>query len=248
MAARRSVQPPSAASSRSGPLAFQWVKTPLSNPHLPAAGAWWELLYRPTCYCVERTCKFLLLVRVLSCLFRRLFLKARLEQAYDAGKTSVLRRTRISTRPASLRQLSGPAAKAEVGGLRQSPFRRAANTSSRSPSAATPTGWLFPTGVCWHWKTARFPLPGRITVMPAKTEVGVSVRGLLSAAFTLCRQASSASATTASSPTATALASWNSAANCWPLRAPLYCPVSAIAATCFRHSPAETYRSPDLAP
>ena len=88
---------------------------------------------------------FFLPVRVLSRLFRRLFLE-KLHRRPQGRPPAVLRRPRRTRRRASLRGLSGAAAQDRMGRLRQAPVRRtrrpcwpicrATPTASPSPTAA----------------------------------------------------------------------------------------------------------------
>ena len=75
--------------------------------------------------------KFLLPVKVLSSLFRRLFLDA-LEKAYAAGQLQFFGDLTPLRDPARLRPLSGPTAQAQMGSLCQGPLRRAATRSGVS--------------------------------------------------------------------------------------------------------------------
>ena len=105
--------------------------------------------------------KFLFPVKVLSALFRRLFLAA-LEKAYAAGKLQFFGDL---ASPRAIQPLS-PAtwrpSRPANGWSTPRPPLADRNTCS-STSAAIPIASPFPTAASWRWKTARSPSSGRIT-------------------------------------------------------------------------------------
>ena len=86
---------------------------------------------------------FFLPVRVLSRLFRRLFLKM-LTTAHEAGRLAVLRRPRRARRRKSIRRLPRAAAQGRVGGLCQGAVRRAAGRARLSVALHPPRRHLQP--------------------------------------------------------------------------------------------------------
>ena len=104
---------------------------------------------------------FFLPVRVLSCLFRRLFLES-LAEGIRCRQTTVLRR--LGTASGSGRafaRLSGQTEKLQVGGLCQASIRRTSSKCSIT-WAAIPTAWPSPITACSISKTIRSASSGRI--------------------------------------------------------------------------------------
>ena len=113
---------------------------------------------------------FFLPVRVLSRLFRRLFLQD-LQDAFDAGKLRLLRQSRQSCRAAGLRTVASTRTPDASTGW-STPSRRSAAPNRCWPiSAATPIASPSPTAGCSRSPTARSASPGKTIVQDGKTKV-----------------------------------------------------------------------------
>ena len=180
--------------------------------------------------------KYLLPAKVLSRRFRRLFPTA-LEKAYAAGKFQFFGDLQPLRDPQAFANYLGPLRKREWVVYAKAPFggpqhvldylgrytHRVAISNRRL--LALENG-----EVSLAWKDYRDA--GQDKVMTSRPRISFAA-----SSNTHFRRASNASAITAFWPTAIAHASSNSAGNCWPRRAPLYCRAWAIAASSFRRLP-----------
>ena len=163
---------------------------------------------------------FFLPVRVLSRLFRRLFLEA-LEQAFEAGELQFFAALDPLQERGRLPAAPGAGAPGRVGGLRQAAVRRSGAGAGLRRALHAPRRHLQQPPARHRGRQGAFPLEGLSPGQPPEDDDARRrrVHPPLPAARP-ARAASSASATTACSATAIAGRNWPAAAPCSACRNP----------------------------
>ena len=159
---------------------------------------------------------FFLPVRVLSRLFRRLFLE-RLAAAHEAGRLHFFGDHAPLADPPRLRGVSGAAAQDRVGRLRQAPLRRARGGAGLSLPLHAPRRHRQQPADRLRRQRRHLQLEGLPRQGPRPAEdhdPGQPTSSSAASSSTSCPAASTASATTASSPTAGAPRTSPAPANC----------------------------------
>ena len=103
---------------------------------------------------------FFLPVRVLSRLFRRLFLEA-LEKAYADGALRFFGELESLRDPQAFARYLAPVRQIDWVVYAKPPF--GGPSACSNILAAIPIAWPSPINACWGWKTVRSPFAGRIT-------------------------------------------------------------------------------------
>jgi hypothetical protein len=144
-----------------------WGQNLLLHPHLHCVVPGGGLSPQGTWKACRAT--FFLPVKVLSRLFRRLFLEA-LEQAHASGQLHFYGDLEGLGQTAAFTAYLVPRSATRNGWSTPSP-PSADRSMSSSISAATPIAWRFPTTGCWRWKTAKSRFAGRTIAMPARARL-----------------------------------------------------------------------------